>query len=75
MELLMLCYVFSSKEPVSFEPLCIEKTRGLYSQYLYIAGKIPAMTRSLSLFDQLTLEEFINGFHDGISIKRAPVTI
>ena len=74
-ELLMLCYVFSPKEPVSFKPLCNEKTRGLYSQYLHIAGRTPATTQSLSSFDQLTLEKFIDGFHDGISTERAPVTI
>ena len=75
MKLLMLCYVFSAKEPVSFKPLCTKKTRGLYSQYLYIVGRTPATTQFLLLFDRLMLEGFIDGFHDGISTERASVTI
>ena len=75
MVLLVLCYVFSPEELVSFKPLCTEKTRRLYSQYLHIGRRTPATTQSLSSFDRLTLEGFIDGFHDGISTKRAPVTI
>ena len=29
----------------------------------------------LVIIDRLTLEEFIDGFHDGVSTERAPVTI